>query len=86
MAILGQFLLVDYTTANGVFRLHFVNHDPGGGNPNDYFVDILETEIPANINQNQLGLLLKERLGWAVNQTFPPLNTFIANGTAVVQP
>lgn len=86
MAILGQFVLTDYTSANGLWRVHFVNHDPGGGNPSDYYIDIPESELPANINQNSLATALKQRLGWTVNQTFVPLNTAIANSMTITLP
>ena len=48
--------------------------------------EILETELPANINQQTLANLIKTRLGWKLNNTFVPLNTFIANGTTVTLP
>ena len=86
MAILGQFVLTDYTSANGLWRVHFVNHDPGGGNPSDYYIDIPESELPANINQNSLATALKQRLGWTVNQTCVPLNTAIANSMTITLP
>ena len=86
MAILGTFRLKDYTIEAGVWKLHFENNNPGGGNPTDYYVTIPGSELPANINQIQLASTLKQWLGWSVNQTFAPLNTFIANNTAVVLP
>lgn len=86
MAITGSFFLKDYTHQNGIWLLHFENPAPGPGNPTDFYVDIPESELPANINQQQLATMLKQRLGWTLNQTFAPLNTFIANGTAVTLP
>lgn len=86
MAILGQFKLMDYTSSNGLWHVHFVNDNPGGGNPSDYFVDIPESELPANINQTQLANALKNRLGWTVNQTFAPLNTAISNNLTITLP
>lgn len=86
MAVFGNFKLVDYTSENGLWRVHFVNENPGGGNPNDYYIDIPESELPANINQNQLAAALKTRLGWTINQTFAPLNTAIASGTTITLP
>lgn len=84
--IVGGFHLLDYNRDGGMWNLHFVNYNPGGGNPNDYYVQIPDSEIPANINQNQLAVTLKNYLGWSVNQTFAPLNTFIANDTVITQP
>lgn len=86
LAILGQFILTDYTSANGLWNIHFVNPAPGGGNLSDYYVQIPESELPANINQTQLAAALKNRLGWTVNQTFSPLNTAIANGMIITLP
>lgn len=86
MAIFGRFDLLDYTHEKGFFRLHFNNQAPGGGNPSDYYLDIPESELPANINQNQLASLVYQRLGWTLNQTFAPLNTAIANGMFVTLP
>lgn len=86
MAITGQFFLKDYTSENGLWHLHFENPNPGPGNPTDFYVDIPESELPANINQVQLAAALKSRLGWRLNQTFAPLNTFISNGTSVTLP
>lgn len=80
------FDLIDYTSAGGVWRLHFVARTPPPGNYSDIYVDILETELPANINQQTLANLLKTRLGWTLNKTFAPLNTFIANGSTVTLP
>lgn len=86
MAITGQFFLKDYTSQNGLWRLHFENPAPGPGNPTDFYMEIPESELPANINQTQLAAALKSRLGWTLNQTFAPLNQFISNGTAVTLP
>lgn len=80
------FDLIDYTVANGCWRLHFVARTPPPGNLSDIYVDILETELPANINQNTLTQLLKTRLGYTLNKTFAPLNQFIANGTTITLP
>lgn len=86
MAILGNFKLMDYTNSNGLWHVHFVNDNPGPGNLSDYYIDIPESELPANINQTQLSNALKSRLGWAVNQTFTPLNTAIANAMVITLP
>ncbi len=86
MAITGSFRLLDYTSDNGLWRLHFTNDNPGAGNPNDFYIDIPESELPANINQVQLAAALKTRLGWTINQTFAPLNQFIAANSPVTLP
>lgn len=86
MAIFGQFKLLDYTSSNGLWNLHFENGNPGGGNPTDYYMQIPESELPANINQTQLATALKNRLGWTVNQTFSPLNQAIASGLTITLP
>lgn len=86
MAITGSFFLRSYTSDGGVWHLHFENPSPGPGNVTDYYIDVPESELPANINQVQLAAALKSRLGWSINQTFAPLNQFISAGTAVTLP
>lgn len=86
MAIFGQFKLTDYTKANGLWHIHFVNNNPGGGNASDYYIDIPESELPDSMNQNQIAALLKEQLGFALNQTFGPLNTAITNNLVITLP
>lgn len=86
LAIFGQFKLIDYTSSQGLWHIHFVNDNPGGGNPSDYYIDVPESELPANINQTQLTNALKNRLGWTVNQTFAPLNTAITNALTITLP
>lgn len=80
------FDLIDYESRNGLWRLHFVARTPPPGNFSDIYVDIPESELPANINQNQLASTLKTRLGWRLNQTFAPLNQFITSGTTITLP
>lgn len=82
--VTGEFYLIDYTTEAGNWRLHFQNNNPGPGMPTDYYIDVPDAAIPANINQNQLMSLLQQRLSYTVNQGFAPLNTFIATGAPVV--
>ena len=86
MAILGDFVLTDYTIEEGLWRVHFINHNPGGGNPSDYYVEFTVDEVPANINQNTLASVLKTRLAQKLNQTYAPLNTAIANGMVITLP
>lgn len=86
MPIYGQFVLTDYTIEGGLWKIHFINHDPGGGNPSDYYVEFTVDEVPANINQNTLATTLKTRLGQKLNQTYAPLNTAIANGMTITLP
>jgi hypothetical protein len=86
MPVTGQFFLRDYTSENGLWRLHFENPAPGPGMPTDYYMDIPESELPANINQTQLASALKQRLSWTLNQTFAPLNQFITAGAPVTLP
>ncbi len=86
LAILGQFKLIDYTSSNGLWHIHFENSNPGGGNPSDYYIQVPESELPANINQQQLANALKNRLGWTLNQTFAPLNTAITAGMTITLP
>ena len=86
MAIYGVFVLTDYTIEEGLWRIHFINHAPGGGNPNDYYVEFTVDEVPSNINQVQLANILKLRLGQKLNQTYAPLNTAIANGMVITLP
>lgn len=86
MAYTGIFDLVDYSNADGLWKLHFVARTPPPASPSDVYIDVPESELPANINQNQLASALKNRLGWKLNQTFAPLNTFIAAGTTVTLP
>jgi hypothetical protein len=82
----STFRVVGYTNENGVWRVEMEAATPPPGGYSNVVVDILETELPANINQNQLASLLKTRLGWKLNQTFVPLNTFMENGTTVTLP
>lgn len=86
MAITGQFFLRDYKSQDGLWHLHFENPVPGPGNPTDFYVEIPESELPANINQTQLASALKSRLGWSINQTFAPLNQFITANQPVTLP
>ena len=86
MAIVGQFKLVDYTIAEGLWRIHFINEDPGGGNPSDFYVEFSVAEVPSNISQNTLASTLKTRLAQKLNQTYAPLNTAIANGMTITLP
>ncbi len=85
MAILGNFIVTDYTIVDGVWKVHLINHAPGPGNVNDYYVEFALDEL-ANMNQNQLASTLKERLGWTLNATYAPLNTAIANGMTITLP
>lgn len=82
----STFTVLGYTNQNGVWRVELLAASPPPGGQSNVIVDILETELPANINQQQLASLLKTRLGWKLNQTFAPLNTFMQNGTTVTLP
>lgn len=86
MAVSGNFKITDYTKELGLWKIHFVNNNPGGGNPSDYYVEIPEAEIPVTMNQTQLRNLLIEQLGFTYNQTFGPLNTAIAAGMTITIP
>lgn len=86
MAYASVFDLIEYTNEGGLWRLHFVARTPPPGGNSDVWVEIPESELPSNINQGQLATQLKSRLGWKVNQTFAPLNTFMSNGTTVSLP
>lgn len=86
MAIFGDFVVTDYTIENAVWKIHLINGNPGGGNPSDYYVEFLQTEIPSNINQAQLRDALKLRLAQKLNATYAPLNTAIQNGMTITLP
>lgn len=86
MAVFGNFVVTDYTIEEGLWRIHLVNNDPGGGNANDYYVEFELSEVPTNINQNTLATQIKTRLGQKYNQTYAPLNTAIANGMTITLP
>lgn len=81
--VFGNFVVTDYTIANGVWSIHLVNDNPGGGNPSDYYVEFLQTEVPANINQQQLAAAIKTRLEQKYNGGYAPLNTAIAAGMTI---
>lgn len=86
MAVFGNFKLTGYTIEDGVWKIHFVNENPGGGNPNDYYAEFALDEIPTNMSQNTLSSTLKTRLGLTINQTHAALNTAITNGMTVTLP
>lgn len=86
MAYTSTFTVLSYTNQNGVWSVELLAATPPPGELSNIVVDILETELPSNINQQQLAALLKTRLGWKLNQTFAPLNQFIAAGTTVSLP
>lgn len=86
MAITGNFVVTDYSIEDGLWKIHLVNNNPGGGNPTDYYVEFELSEVPANISQNTLSTNLKTRLGQKLNQTYAPLNTAIANGMTITLP
>ena len=86
MAVFGNFVVTDYAIEDGVWKIHLVNNNPGGGNPTDYYVEFLISEVPANISQATLAGQLKTRLGQKYNQTYAPLNTAIANGMTITLP
>ena len=86
MAIFGNFVVTDYSISEGLWRIHLVNSNPGGGNPTDYYVEFELSEVPANINQTTLANQLKTRLGQKLNATYAPLNTAIANGMTITLP
>lgn len=86
MAVFGDFVIQDYTIENGVWKIHLINFDPGGGNANDYYVEFLQTEVPSNIAQNTLAANIKTRLAQKYNQTYNPLNTAIQNGMTITLP
>lgn len=80
------FDLIEYTNEGGLWKLHFVARTPPPGNVSDVYLEIPESELPANINQNQLATQLKQRLSWKLNQTFAPLNTFVQAATTITLP
>lgn len=86
MAVFGNFVITDYTIEDGVWKIHLINNDPGGGNANDYYVEFLQTEVPSNISQNTLATNIKTRLAQKYNQTYAPLNTAITNGMTITLP
>ena len=86
MAVFGDFIVTDYTIANGVWSIHLVNNFPGGGNPTDYYVEFLQTEVPANISQNTLKTAIATRLAQKYNEGYAPLNTAIANAMTITLP
>lgn len=86
MAIFGNFKLTDYTISGGLWHIHFINDNPGGGNPSDYYVEFTVDEVPSNISQATLAANLKTRLAQKLNQTYAPLNTAIANGMTITLP
>lgn len=86
MAYASVFDLIDYTNSGGMWVLHFSARTPPPGMQTEVYLEIPESELPANINQNQLASQLKQRLSWKMNQTFAPLNTFIAAGTTITLP
>lgn len=86
MAVLGDFIVTDYEIVDGVWKIHLINPAPGGGNPSDYYVEFLISEVPTNINQSQLASQIKTRLGNKYNQTYAPLNTAISNGMTITLP
>ena len=82
--VFGNFVIQpDYTVTNGVWIIHLVNDNPGGGNPSDYYVSILQSEMPDNINQVQLEALIEKYLKYTYNAGFAPLNTAIANNMTI---
>ncbi len=85
MAVFGQFVVTNYTIADGVWKVELVNGNPGAGNVSHYYVEFALDEL-GNMNQNQLAAALKERLGWTINATYGPLNTAIANGMTITLP
>ncbi len=86
MAVFGNFVVTDYTIEDGVWRVHFLNNTPGGGNPTDYYAEFALDEIPTNMSQNTLSTALKTRLGLTINQTHAALNTAIAANMTIVLP
>ncbi len=86
MAVFGNFTVTDYEITNGLWVIHLVNLNPGGGNATDYYVEFELSEVPANINQNTLANQIKTRLGQKYNATYAPLNTAIANGMTITLP
>lgn len=82
----STFTVVGYTNQNGLWNVEFLAATPPPGNNSNIIVQIPESELPANINQNQLATTLKTRLGWKLNATFAPLNTFISSGTSITLP
>jgi hypothetical protein len=86
VAVFGSFVVTDYTIENGLWRVHLVNTNPGGGNKTDYYAEFVLDEITATTNQQNLASMIKERLAWTINQTMAPLNTAIANNMTITLP
>lgn len=86
MAVFGNFVVTDYTIEDGVWKVHFVNNTPGGGNPTDYYAEFALDEIPTNINQTQLAAMLKTRLAWTINNGHAGLALAVANAMTVTLP
>lgn len=82
----SAFTLLGYTNADGLWSVEFLAASPPPSGNSNVIVQIPESELPANINQNQLAAALKQRLGWKLNQTFSPLNTFISSGATITLP
>lgn len=85
-AVFGDFVVTDYEIRDGLWVIHLVNNNPGGGNANDYYVEFLISEVPSNISQNTLASQLKTRLAQKYNATYAPLNTAITNGMTITLP
>ena len=76
VAIRGNFVMQpDYELTDVGYRLHFVNDNPGGGNPSDYYIPVSFAEM-SNINQNQLRTLCTTRLAEAFGIGNAVLNSF----------
>lgn len=75
-----------YWIEDGLWHIQFVARTPPPGSASDITIQIPQQELPANINQTNLANLLKQYLGWQLNRTFAPLNTFMNNGTTVTLP
>lgn len=86
MAILGNFVVTDYSIADGLWSIHLINSNPGAGNPSDYYVEFTVAEVPSNISQATLASTIKTRLAQKLNLTYAPLNTAIAAGMTITLP
>ena len=79
----GHFLVDSYSIEDGLWKIHLTNSNPGGGNPSDFYVEFLVSEVPANISQNTLRTQISTRLAQKYNASYAPLNTAIAAGMTI---
>ncbi len=86
MAYASTFTVIGYTNIDGLWNVELLAATPPPAGLSNIILQIPESELPSNIPQGQLATQLKERLGWKLNQTFPPLNTIIQNATVITLP